>query len=206
AGEDAPARDARPDARDAGEDDAADAADAADASRCGDGVLDPGEACDDTSSFCVGCQVSCTGFDEFRAPGMYGHCYRAVHEKVTFEEARAACEADHATLAMTYDPGEEVFVHGGVKQIDAGYKSVWIGAELVDAGAWAWLDGTRLRKHDSGWAAGEPDGVDGANAAACIGLQLAKDAGYADDDCLGARDYLCEYAPPVPDADGGDGG
>jgi Lectin C-type domain len=206
--------DAHPDRGGDGHDDASDGDagddapdDHVDANPCGNGVLDPGEACDDESAYCIDCQVPCDGAYQFRNNTTH-HCYEAFKTGMTYADAKAYCESVGATLAIVRDTNEVPFIEGGILGIPnvSWNQRVWIGAHK-GGGVWTWVDGHSLSTGDSDWAPNQPDGkYMGVSGASCLSLDRVND-GYDDAACDSIHDFVCEYAPPPPlPADAGDGG
>ena len=85
-----------------------------------------------------------------------GHHYLVLKEKMTWHQARQACEALGGHLVVITDQGESDFVNSLVQGRD-----LWIG--LHDAGQlgqWRWVDGSRP-VFQGPWGRGKPDNEPG---------------------------------------------
>jgi Lectin C-type domain len=155
---------------------------------CGNGIIEPGEECDDPSGLpyagCTACVVTCDAMGAFKDPVSY-HCYRINGLKLDFLLARLTCEMWGMDLsAITSDAELEVvspFIEGdtwtGANDLDREGDYVWANSE-----PWGF---TR-------WKPGEPSGdVDNHDCVKLTGTPVVFD----DDDCLQKRLFLCERSP-----------
>jgi cysteine-rich repeat protein len=155
---------------------------------CGNGVIEPGEECDDQNSFandgCTGCVVDCEGQGAFKDPGSH-HCYWSGAFKLTFSQAAFTCKLKGGYLAAITSAAELDAVHAHVQ------GDVWLGGnDLVLEGDYVWSDGEPWSF--TAWKLGEPSGdVDHHD---CIKLTDTGPA-FDDVDCDQKRASLCERTP-----------
>lgn len=100
---------------------------------CGDGIVSPGEECDDLiiapDFTCSGCKLSCKA-GEFEDPATR-HCYRVVPDPLSAPSASAACVALGATLAAINSPEENALIQAHIT------TQTWIGIGVTQAGRWS---------------------------------------------------------------------
>jgi hypothetical protein len=156
---------------------------------CGNGVLDPGEECDDPTPGkhgCTQCKVDCSEPKAFKDPAT-SHCYWVLTDEASFDASVVSCElSGGGRMAAVTSPAELAFLASHV----AG--PVWIGAKAPAPMAKpVWLDGEPWSFQP--WAPGQP--THGAKDF-CVVLE-GKALGFAMDDCALTRGALCERAPVV---------
>lgn len=158
---------------------------------CGDGVIDPGEVCDDgAKADGDGCSadcksVECAGARTWEDPTTH-HCYFRSTDVVSRASAASKCAAWGGHLARFEAAAERNGPYAAVLG-DVGGR-IWIGLSRVD-GSWTWDDGTAATPSELPWSSGEPSG-DGS----CVEWQ--KDGNdYNDLGCGNDRDFVCERAP-----------
>ncbi len=179
----------------------------ADAADCGDGTLQPGEACDPAQTGGLACtedcQLDCAAIDALSVSATlsdgFVHCYRKLGSAADFETSQAACEDRGAYLATVLDSQE--------MQVVSGFATFgtysWIGAtdglalDDVRVGDWQWVTGEP-------WGyvpgLGFTPGTDGCPGGVCSHCAtLIAYAGGAWDDRPCDADYLpiCEWGPVV---------
>ncbi len=105
---------------------------------CNDGIVQPGEECDDKIAYdhitCSKCVIQCpTGEIEDTATH---HCYRVVTGAgVGWDTAKSDCAASGAYLAVINSPAENILLQAGLN----GPK--WIGASRTGANeVFKWLN------------------------------------------------------------------
>lgn len=123
--------------RDGGDGDPADAP-GAETIRCGDGVIEWQEECDDGNDVagdgCHECRVECGPAPEFRGPDL--QCYRSAGMAESWDAARAACEAWGGTLAALSGAEELATVQSRIT------ATHWVGARRdPSTGELYWLNG-----------------------------------------------------------------
>ena len=154
-------------------------------SGCGDGLLDPGEQCDDKNTTdddgCTKCKVDCDEPKSFKDPKSY-HCFWVLTEKMSFFESSVMCKSSAGGRLATVTLEQEL------KVIDAHASGpVWIGAsDLGPTGTLAWLDGAPWELVP--WGPGEPShgGKDH-----CVLLE-GEPLRFGMSDCDLAQKALCE--------------
>ncbi|MEP7127001.1 MAG: lectin-like protein [Byssovorax sp.] len=104
------------------------------AGSCGDGIVQPGEECDDaipsTWFTCTACKIACNA-GEFEDPATR-HCYRVVPALVTSAQAVNACVALGAHLAAINTPAENALIQAHTTApswIGLGQGAAWINTD-----------------------------------------------------------------------------
>jgi hypothetical protein len=155
-------------------------------SSCGDGVIDPGEECDDkgsTAQGCTHCTVDCAEPGAFKDPAT-AHCYWIPEVSGSFFESTVTCELGPGGRLATVTSTAELAVIASHLE-----GAAWIGASALGNGQLAWLDGEPWDY--VAWASGEPS-LGGKNLCVKLGGPPAL---FAMDDCAQARAALCERGP-----------
>lgn len=107
---------------------------------CGNGVVDPGEECDDGNDAqvdgCDGCVISCGPAPEFFNFAT-DKCYRLDEESLTsWDDASAACKAWGGELAVPSNVDELAAIQQRVR------KNTWIGGfDASGDGKFEWVTG-----------------------------------------------------------------
>jgi hypothetical protein len=154
------------------------------AGACGNGVVQPGEECDDvssTSGTCEQCKFVCAP-DEFKDP-LTHHCYRVFtgNNRKGWGAASAHCQSLGGYLAAISSAQENQLV------VDHMPGESWIGGERDPINSWLWVNGERFCFEP--WHRGEPSpGED------CIEVSNA-DGTWNNNECTEIRDYVCEREP-----------
>ncbi|XP_078594451.1 C-type lectin lectoxin-Lio3-like [Branchiostoma floridae x Branchiostoma japonicum] len=113
--------------------------------------------------------------------GFNGVCYKSFTGSSTRDEARQACEADGAMLAMPKDSETNAFL-ASLEPVTGGR---WLGVTDTDGdGQWVFEDGQTLTY--SNWKDGEPN--HGSNCAAFYGITSNWDSRH----CNHRRGYICQ--------------
>jgi cysteine-rich repeat protein len=136
---------------------------------CGDGIVQPGEECDDAVMAqhfdCAGCKLTCKA-GEFEDPATR-HCYRVVPDPLGQTAAASACATLGATLANINTPEENALIQAHVT------AQAWIG--LTPSGNWSDTDPVCFENIPNGGLPGcaviLPDGT--WKAAACASTQAS---------------------------------
>jgi cysteine-rich repeat protein len=163
--------------------------------RCGNGVLDPGEECDDGNRRDGdGCSAGCLQCREGDASFVWstnGHCYSRHDQPRTWSDAEATCERLGGTL-VTYTWAQESRAVW-TELLREHDRPIWIGL-ASEGGSWKWVSGERTPDH-LGWTPGSPG--DGCVLAATDrtmreGPSYAYGNGRSTVPCSEARPFVCE--------------
>ena len=154
---------------------------------CGNGMVDPGEECDDKTPGghnCTQCRLDCLESGAFKDPAT-AHCYWALSVEMSFYQSSVGCEAS---------PGGRLATVTSASELDLIAKHVvgpvWIGAsELGSTGELQWLDQEPWSYHP--WGPGEPGQGTKDSCVMLGGVPLL----FGLDDCALTRASLCERAP-----------
>ena len=117
-----------------------------------------------------------------------GFCYKRGAEKKSYDEAKAACEANSANLASVTSETEDLVVRSVAF---AGNRMVnsWLGAtDTVSEGSWVWDDGTAWNYHN--WLESSALGTAGGTEANCLSLTRA--GPWDDLKCSYRRLFVCK--------------
>ena len=128
---------------------------------CGDGIVDPGEECDDGNTTpndgCTNCKVDCE-LGGKKNPANH-HCYHLFEMPSNEGPAEMFCElwggqAGLGHLVSINDASEQAFV----ESLGLGMNPAWIGGGDTPStpGVYKWYDGTPFTY--THWATGEPNG------------------------------------------------
>jgi len=151
---------------------------------CGNGMIDPGEECDDQNGSpddgCDACQAYC--FDgEVEEPTTH-HCYALFKSEKTRDEAKKACSGVGLYLATITSAGELALI----APLDDG-DDRWLGGLKVN-GLWTWETGEPWGF--ATWDVGQPN-----DSGPCLDVRTAKNV-WNDDTCAELHDFICEWTPP----------
>jgi cysteine-rich repeat protein len=157
-----------------------------DAGRCGDGTIDPGEACDDGNDVpgdgCAACALECLA-PAFEDP-QSGHCYRVLDTPARWADAIVACLEAQSALAAITTADELVLVGQHVT------GPVWLGGDdVAEEDHFTWLDGEPFA--GGLFAPGEPDHAPPSDCLELVSAPL----GLASEVCAQKLRPLCERAP-----------
>jgi len=158
---------------------------------CGDGVVQPGEACDDgatnsdSPSVTASCTTQCkkragcgvlTGSSGAKIDPATGHCYVAWPGPLNWSSAQRQCQAQGGTLATLTTAAEDTLVRG-----IAGTTSRWIGMSSARTGTpvLAWTTGEP--RSYTAFAAGEPNNSGGVEE--CVLLDANRADAWDDRTC-----------------------
>lgn len=158
--------------------------------RCGDGIIDRPEVCDDgNTSSGDGCRadclsVECSGARTYEDPVTH-HCYWRETSVVSRTEAVTRCTNQRGYLIRWASTAERDAAYPSVLGSVSG--RVWIGLTRVSS-VWTWDDGTPSSTSGTDFRAGEPSG-DGP----CV--EWGPASSLNDIPCSQTRDYVCEREP-----------
>ncbi|MFZ4578705.1 MAG: fibrinogen-like YCDxxxxGGGW domain-containing protein [Myxococcota bacterium] len=126
-----------------------------------DKPCDDGQTCTyDTCDPVKGCEPrpepapqACSGSEQF------GRCFEAFGGKVTWTQARAACQAWDGELVSIHNKYENKYVRE-LATAECGVQALWIGAtDRAHEGVWRWSNAKKGGFQD--WAGGEPNDAGG---------------------------------------------
>lgn len=154
------------------------------AKSCGDGILQPGEQCDDATAppgTCSQCRSQCLK-GEFQDPFTH-HCYRLItgQDAQDWNTARVSCSTKGGYLATITSAEENALVASNLN------GEAWLGGRWTPSNAERWDDQERFCF--KGWGATQP----APGAGDCIAIQ--PDGTWANQVCGKPKDYVCERSP-----------
>jgi cysteine-rich repeat protein len=158
--------------------------------RCGDGIIDAPEVCDDGNTGSGdGCRsdcrdVECSGSDRYEDPVTH-HCYWRSTSVVSRSSATSTCAGEGGYLIRWGDRTERDAAYAGTLAPRGG--RVWIGLQRVGS-TWTWDDGTPSSTASGDFRSGEPSG-DGTCA------EWGPANSLNDIPCSERRDMVCEREP-----------
>lgn len=160
--------------------------------RCGDGVIDPAEECDDgngeVTDGCAGCKVTCDDASvdaiglKLEDPSSH-HCYVYDDNSMDWMTAKATCEGIPGFYFATVSSAEErKFILSNPEVAGA-----WVGAtDEASENDWVWTNGESWEF--TPWVADPMNG----GSKNCLRFQFND---LIADDCTQQRQYLCERDP-----------
>jgi cysteine-rich repeat protein len=169
---------------------------------CGNGVVDPGEDCDDGNRQSGdGCTQACHHEAPCNAPDLAdpvsGHCYETVSTLRNWPDAQADCMRGGAHLVTPQNAAEEALVEGLLAQQLPGVDT-WNGltnASMAAPPDYEWVSGEPVTWTD--WDSGEPNNPGVENCG--IILKAVRHAGFGRWDnraCTATLGYVCEHDSP----------
>lgn len=152
---------------------------------CGDGILDPGEQCDDRNADaddgCTKCKIDCDELNSFRDPKT-SHCFWVPLDKKRFSDSNALCKPSTGGRLATVTTEQELTLID--KRVGG---PVWIGAsDLGHPGTIAWLDDEPWGL--ASWGPGEPSHGSKDHCVVLEGEPLR----FGMSDCEAVQKALCE--------------
>lgn len=147
------------------------------AGSCGDGLVQPGEECDDDAApspyfDCSGCKLACKA-GEFQDPTTR-HCYRVVPDAAISKDAALACAGLGGYLAAINTAEENALIQAHIS------ATTWIGLGASADPTWGNSDPVCYVNAPSG------DTIKQACAVMLV------DGTWAPLSCAAKRDYVCE--------------
>lgn len=122
-----------------------------------------------------------------------GHSFKIIPGTISWDNAKAYCEALHGHLAVIHDNDKHNFIDSLITDIQGAASDgrVWIGA-TYENGILNWVDGVQETTAQENWYPGNPDGYGYA-----IHLYNAAGGHYLFDDIIPTdgyiRGFICEW-------------
>jgi cysteine-rich repeat protein len=158
-------------------------------SKCGNGIQEGLEECDDQS--CPSC-VSCTGAGEFW-DAAHTRCYRFFNENRSWSDARESCVewgGDLVGLSTTTEFDDVVTHPLGPAEL----QPLWTGGYALSIQcAYIWSDGEAWRQDN--WGLAQPDNLTPPESCVSLSRQLTGQYKMLDELCTALHPYLCERIP-----------
>jgi cysteine-rich repeat protein len=169
---------------------------------CGNGVVDPGEDCDDGNRQSGdGCTLACHREAACAPPNLAdpvsGHCYETVSTLRNWPDAQADCARGGAHLVTLQNSAEEALVEGLLAQQLPGVDT-WHGLTnrtQANPPDFEWVTGEPVTW--TAWDSGEPNNPGVENCG--IILKAVRHAGFGRWDnraCTSTLGYVCEHESP----------
>lgn len=117
-----------------------------------------------------------------------GHRYEIFRETLTWEEAKAACEAKGGHLATITSPEEQKLI----ESLNTQNSKLWIGGYKNSAGQWCWVTGEPWEYQN--WGDGEPNNSSNVVAdESCVAVWPVKWNDLANSNTYEQSGYICEW-------------
>lgn len=117
-----------------------------------------------------------------------GHKYEIFHDTLTWEEAKAACEAKGGHLATITSQEEQKMI----ESLNTQSSKLWIGGCKNSAGEWCWVTG-ELWEYQN-WGDGEPNNSSNVVAdESCVAVWPVKWNDLANSNTYEQSGYICEW-------------
>lgn len=158
---------------------------------CGNGIIDGVEQCDDANDTpgdgCDGCVVQCDGQGEVLNIDTL-HCYWVVLNPEPWHAARFTCQSWGGDLSSITTSAEDGFVTALLSD------QVWIGGhDGTTEGTFEWVSQEPWSYEN--WDTTQPDTGATGEIEDCVEIHPST-AGWHDDQCNKATDFVCERPPP----------
>lgn len=116
------------------------------------------------------------------------HQYKIFYDTLTWEEAKAACEAKGGHLATITSEEEQQKLN----LYNAGNHNLWIGGYKNADGQWCWVNGEPWTYEN--WGDGEPNNSSNVVAGeSCVGMWPEKWNDLANSNTYEQSGYICEW-------------
>ena len=116
------------------------------------------------------------------------HSYGIFHDTLTWEEAKAACEAKGGHLATITSPEEQKLI----ESLNTQNSKLWIGGYKNSAGQWCWVTGEPWEYQN--WGDGEPNNSSNVVAdESCVAVWPSKWNDLANSNTYEQSGYICEW-------------
>lgn len=117
-----------------------------------------------------------------------GHRYEIFRETLTWEEAKAACEAKGGHLATITSQEEQKTI----ESLNTQNSKLWIGGYKNSAGQWCWVTGEPWEYQN--WGDGEPNNSSNVVAdESCVAVWPVKWNDLANSNTYEQSGYVCEW-------------
>lgn len=117
-----------------------------------------------------------------------GHKYEIFRETLTWEEAKAACEAKGGHLATITSQEEQKMI----ESLNTQNSKLWIGGYKNSAGQWCWVTGEPWEYQN--WGDGEPNNSSNVVAdESCVAVWPSKWNDLANSNTYEQSGYVCEW-------------
>lgn len=117
-----------------------------------------------------------------------GHKYEIFRETLTWEEAKAACEAKGGHLATITSQEEQKLI----ESLNTQNSKLWIGGYKNSAGEWCWVTGEPWEYQN--WGDGEPNNSSNVVAGeSCVAMWPEKWNDLANSNVYEQSGYICEW-------------
>lgn len=117
-----------------------------------------------------------------------GHKYEIFRETLTWEEAKAACEAKGGHLATITSQEEQKTI----ESLNTQNSKLWIGGYKNSAGQWCWVTGEPWEYQN--WGDGEPNNSSNVVAdESCVAVWPVKWNDLANSNTYEQSGYICEW-------------
>ena len=116
------------------------------------------------------------------------HAYGIFHDTLTWEEAKAACEAKGGHLATITSQEEQKMI----ESLNTQNSKLWIGGYKNSAGEWCWVTGEPWEYQN--WGDGEPNNSSNVVAdESCVAVWPVKWNDLANSNTYEQSGYICEW-------------
>lgn len=116
------------------------------------------------------------------------HAYGIFHDTLTWEEAKAACEAKGGHLATITSQEEQKLI----ESLNTQKSKLWIGGYKNSAGQWCWVTGEPWEYQN--WGDGEPNNSSNVVAdESCVAVWPVKWNDLANSNTYEQSGYICEW-------------
>ena len=116
------------------------------------------------------------------------HKYEIFRETLTWEEAKAACEAKGGHLVTITSPEEQKLI----ESLNTQNSKLWIGGYKNSAGQWCWVTGEPWEYQN--WGDGEPNNSSNVVAdESCVAVWPSKWNDLANSNTYEQSGYVCEW-------------
>ena len=116
------------------------------------------------------------------------HKYEIFHDTLTWEEAKAACEAKGGHLATITSQEEQKLI----ESLNTQNSKLWIGGYKNSAGEWCWVTGEPWKYQN--WGDGEPNNSSNVVAdESCVAVWPVKWNDLANSNTYEQSGYICEW-------------